>query len=401
MKTTHYLKWKTDPSRGEVFTPKELVKKIIDKIPEEVWINPESTFIDPCMGKGTFLIEIYKRLVNIYGYSPENAKSRIYGYDVRVKYVNHLQRRGFINVRHKDFLKEIFKMKFDVVLGNPPYHKQVGPKKTEAIWPKFVEKSFEICKEGGYVSLIHPSGWRDVDGNFKDTQKLLLSKKILHLVMCNTKKGLETFGVNTNFDWYFIKNKNEVCVSTIIDYNNNIYTLDISENEFIPNSNIELVYSLVAKEGEERVEILHSYSDYETRKPHMSKVRTDKHIYPCAYTIGSLNPNFWYSNINRGHIGLPKVIWGNGLTDVIVDIQGQYGLTQFCYAIVDEPKNLELIKNVLKSEFFIKNIMGYTKGVGHIYNRKIIGTFKKDFWKYFLDEDNNVIEPNFENVERI
>jgi hypothetical protein len=292
-------------------------------------------------------------------------------------------------------------MKFDVVLGNPPYHKQVGPKKTEAIWPKFVEKSFEICKEGGYVSLIHPSGWRDVDGNFKDTQKLLLSKKILHLVMCNTKKGLETFGVNTNFDWYFIKNKNEVCVSTIIDYNNNIYTLDISENEFIPNSNIELVYSLVAKEGEERVEILHSYSDYETRKPHMSKVRTDKHIYPCAYTIGSLNPNFWYSNINRGHIGLPKVIWGNGLTDVIVDIQGQYGLTQFCYAIVDEPKNLELIKNVLKSEFFIKNIMGYTKGVGHIYNRKIIGTFKKDFWKYFLDEDNNVIEPNFENVERI
>lgn len=149
MKTTHYLKWKTDPSSGEVFTPKELVNEMLDEIPKQVWINPESTFIDPCMGKGTFLIEIYKRLVNIYGHSPENAKSRIYGYDVRVKYVNYLQRRGFINVRHKDFLNEIIEMKFDAVVGNPPY--QSKNNKGNKLWIKFLNKSFEISKNICYV----------------------------------------------------------------------------------------------------------------------------------------------------------------------------------------------------------------------------------------------------------
>ena len=110
MKMTQYLKWKSDPSKGEVFTPIGLVCKILDKIPEEVWKNPNSTFLDPCMGKGTFLLEIVRRLVYIYGYTEDDAKSRVYGYDIRVKYINHLQRRGFLNVRHKDFLNEIIKM---------------------------------------------------------------------------------------------------------------------------------------------------------------------------------------------------------------------------------------------------------------------------------------------------
>ncbi len=394
-------RWSPDPSKGEVFTPIELVSEMMDEIPSHVWLDPKSLFLDPCMGKGTFLIEIVRRLVDIYGYSELDAKSRVFGYDIRVKYINYLKRRGYVNVQHKDFLDEKIEMKFDVVLGNPPYQKQVGPKKTEAIWPKFVEKSFEICKEGGYVSLIHPSGWRDVDGNFKSTQKLFLSKNIKYLIMNNTKKGYEIFNVNTNFDWYIVKNEFKNGLTNVTDYNKKTYNLDLTKASFIPNSNILLVYSLMAKKGEEKVNILHSYSNYEIRKPHMSKVKTEEHIYPCAYTVGSLNPNFWYSNINNGHIGLSKVIWGNGLTDVIIDYEGQYGLTQFCYAIVDEPENLELIKKVLKSDFFIKNVMGYTKGVGHIYNRKIIGTFRKDFWKYFLDDDNNVIEPNFENAERI
>ena len=107
---SQYLKWKADSSKGEVFTPIGLVKEMLDKIPEKVWRNPDSVFLDPCMGKGTFLIEIVDRLTYIYGYTEKDAKSRVYGYDVRVKYINYLQRRGFINVRHKDFLSEIIKM---------------------------------------------------------------------------------------------------------------------------------------------------------------------------------------------------------------------------------------------------------------------------------------------------
>ena len=120
---TQFLKWKADPSKGEVFTPIELVNEMLDNISESIWRNPESIFLDPCMGKGTFLIEIVRRLVYIYGYTEHDAKSRVYGYDIRVKYINYLQRRGFVNVRHKDFLSETIKMKFDAIVGNPPFSK--------------------------------------------------------------------------------------------------------------------------------------------------------------------------------------------------------------------------------------------------------------------------------------
>jgi hypothetical protein len=352
------------------------------------------------------LIEIYKRLVNIYGYSPENAKSRIYGYDVRVKYVNHLQRRGFINVRHKDFLKEIFKMKFDVVLGNPPYHKQVGPKKTEAIWPKFVEKSFEICKEGGYVSLIHPSGWRNVDGNFKDTQKLLLSKSIRYLEIHNEKDGLNTFGAETRYDWYVVKNICEIDnITTIKGQRGDVFNINLNDKEFIPNDSIEVIYGLVVNNiNTEKVSTI-SDSSYHTQREYMSKNSIGEFIYPCVYTVKSGdNQTLWYSNKNNnGHFNIPKLIWSNfriSSAGSLLDRYGDYGLTQFAYAIVDEPQNLPLLKKVFDSRIF-RNLMEDCAVSDMSINRKVIGTFKKDFWRYFFDEDNNVIEPNFENVERV
>jgi len=165
MKMTQYLKWKSNPSKGEVFTPIQLVSEMLDKIPESVWKNPTSTFLDPCMGKGTFLIEIVQRLVYIYGYTEEDAKSRVYGYEVRVKYINHLTRRGFKNLRHKDFLNEEINMKFDVVVGNPPYqetHEDGKSKKNSLrLWAKFVIHILDknILNENGYLSFVTPSGW--------------------------------------------------------------------------------------------------------------------------------------------------------------------------------------------------------------------------------------------------
>ena len=153
---TQFLKWKADPSKGEVFTPIELVNEMLDNISESVWRNPESIFLDPCMGKGTFLIEIVRRLTYIYGYTEVDAKSRVYGYDVRVKYVNHLQRRGFVNVRHKDFLSEIIKMKFDAILGNPPYQNINSESDAGKLYIDITKKSLELLKDDGVISFLTP-----------------------------------------------------------------------------------------------------------------------------------------------------------------------------------------------------------------------------------------------------
>ena len=294
-------------------------------------------------------------------------------------------------------------MKFDVVIGNPPYQKKVGPKKTEAIWPKFVQKSFDICKEGGYVSLIHPSGWRNVDGKFKETQKLLLSKDVKYLEIHNEKDGLKLFGAETRYDWYVVNNVNNNGNTEIKGQRGNVVNIDLTGREFIPNGDINLVYSLVTKEGEERVEVLYSRSAYGTDKSNMSKVRTEEHIYPCVYTVRKGDElTYYYSSTNgKGHFNIPKLIWSNGRVisvGSVIDENGDYGLTQFSYAIIDEPENLPLIKKVFDSKIF-RDLMEDCAVSDMSINRKIIRTFRKDFWKDFLDEDNNVIEPNFENVK--
>lgn len=42
-------------SNDEVFTPPELANKIIDMLPQELFENPDTTFLDPCCKSGVFL----------------------------------------------------------------------------------------------------------------------------------------------------------------------------------------------------------------------------------------------------------------------------------------------------------------------------------------------------------
>ena len=46
---------------AEVFTAEREVKAMCDLIPQEVWENITSTFLEPACGTGNFLVEIYAR----------------------------------------------------------------------------------------------------------------------------------------------------------------------------------------------------------------------------------------------------------------------------------------------------------------------------------------------------
>jgi site-specific DNA-methyltransferase (adenine-specific) len=49
-------------SNDEVFTPPELVNQMLDLLPQDLFRNPETTFLDPFTKSGVFLREIVKRL---------------------------------------------------------------------------------------------------------------------------------------------------------------------------------------------------------------------------------------------------------------------------------------------------------------------------------------------------
>ena len=149
-------------------------------------------------------------------------------------------------------------------------------------------------------------------------------------------------------------------------------------------------WMLLAKNNQETVELIHDESSYAHRKKYMSKTITVDFIFPCIYTVNYLSePKIWYSNINnKGHFGKSKVVWSNGRISSVgsfIDYNGDYGLMEYSYGIVDDIINLENIKKALDSKKF-KDFMELC-AVGMLtINHKIVSMFRKDFWKEFIDE---------------
>ena len=233
--------------------------------------------------------------------------------------------------------------------------------------------------------FVHPSGWRSPDGVFRDVYDKIMSKNLVYINMNDFKKGQELFNVGTNFDYYLVKNNNNKQPVKIVDIYDKEYTLDLYKWSFIPSGGFELYEKVLALNGEEKVEVLHDYSSYETRKKWISKTKSEEFKYPCCYTITIKDGmNCFYSSEKKGHFDIPKVIWSNGLgTYPIIDENGEYGLTQFSYGIIDDKENLNNIKLSLENTNFIK-LMEYVKFTNNKYNYKVIALFKKDFWKEFI-----------------
>ncbi len=282
-------------------------------------------------------------------------------------------------------------MKFDTIVGNPPYQMQVGPNKTEPIWHKFVVKAINHTKDGGYISLIHPSGWRNINGKFKDLQELILSRDLIYLEIHNEKDGLKTFGAETRYDSYVLKNSKTPNFETKIKFQSgNLINIDVKNLQFIPNDDYEFVKKLVATDSDEKVNVLYSRSSYGTDKDNVSKEPNNVFRFPCVYTITSESiPTFFYSSINtKGHFGIPKLIWSNGRISSVgsyIDTAGEFGLTQFAYALVDEVETLPLIKKAFDSPKFKKLMENCAVGQLTI-NYKLLATFRKDFWKEFIND---------------
>lgn len=358
-----------------------------ERLPESIFASDKTTFVDLQSAGLQSIIPLVNKLRE-YGHSDDNIRSRVFAFMENDVYFNYVMVKFSDLPVTFDIYKESIDMKFDVVVGNPPYQQKVGDRKTEPLWNKFVLKSFNIVKEGGYVSLVHPSGWRSSKGKFKNIQELILGENLVYLSMNDFNEGSKVFGVGTNFDYYVVQKSDKYIQTIISDVDGNQTTVNVKGMEFIPNGMFEKFNDIIAKDGEEKVNVLYSRSQYGTDKTNMSKIMTQNNIYPCVYTITQKDGvNLYYSD-DRGdiHFDVPKVIWSNGLgTYPIIDEDGVYGLTQFSYGIVDNVKNLENIKIAMESEEFIK-LMTYVKYTNNKYDYKIISTFKKDFWKQFINE---------------
>jgi len=302
-------------------------------------------------------------------------------------YIEHLKNMGFetykIEYKNKEIILplKVKDMKFDLCIGNPPYqgkHNNIGK---ATVWDKFIHKSFEFLNDGGYLCFVTPSRWRKPTSNLL---KPMTDRQIHYLEIHDEIDGVKNFGVQTRYDLYVIENKKNYKPTVIKDETGKINNIDLSTVPFIPNAEFDKIYSLVAKDTEERVNLL-ANSAYHHTLNSMNEQQTAEFKYPCIYQINMENEPIyhWSNRNNKGHFGIPKVIVKTGTGGIIIDEDGKYGLTQFAFGIVDEPENLDKIYKALKSyDFFemYKFLSLSLKG----WDKDIISLFRKDFWKDFI-----------------
>ncbi len=209
-------------SSDEVFTPPSVVNQMLDSLPKELWSNEKTTFLDPVSKSGVFLREITKRLIDGLESKIPNLENRIehilhyqvFGIGITEltslisrrslycsKYANgkysivqfddeqgnlkyfkaeHVWEGGVCrycgvskeiydrgdelenyaySFIHSDNPLKLFNMKFDVIVGNPPYQMSDGGGGGSAtpLYHKFIDTAKKLNPR--FLTMIIPSRW--------------------------------------------------------------------------------------------------------------------------------------------------------------------------------------------------------------------------------------------------
>ena len=117
-------------------------------------------------------------------------------------------------------------MKFDLVIGNPPYQgsNTIGTQqpKSHNLWSKFVESAINLVDDGGYLTMVTPDSWMSANSHI-----LNLFKKH-SLVWCKTDVGSH-FNVGSSFTaWTLYKGNGPTMIDGI--------QVDLSKLEYLPRN---------------------------------------------------------------------------------------------------------------------------------------------------------------------
>ena len=199
---------------GEVFTPKHIVDKLLDGID---YSNPDLTICEPSFGDGRILLEVKTRLLE-YHSEEHIMNNMLFGIEIQEAwYRETLERLNPNNYNHnllccsalnfegifnplKDWIN-----KFDYVLGNPPYNRNILKKEevTSIFWEPsgyttklayccFVVLAQYILKPKGQVRYVMPCSFTHNENTeqFREFTKKNLNILSIEILPQNAFEGI-------------------------------------------------------------------------------------------------------------------------------------------------------------------------------------------------------------------
>lgn len=180
-------------SSSEVVTPQAVALEMINALGEEA-ITKSTKILDIASKQGEFtraLISKYGDEIgkNIYALPTSSVSyeftRKVYnllGLDIR-HIISRFTTYDLLDSDHKEsFIQQLKEMKFDLVIGNPPYQKADGGAAASAkpIYQEFVNIARDISTK--YVSMIMPARWYTGGKGLDEFRLTMLSDKHIKLL---------------------------------------------------------------------------------------------------------------------------------------------------------------------------------------------------------------------------
>jgi site-specific DNA-methyltransferase (adenine-specific) len=480
-------------SSDEVFSPPGLVNEMLDQLPKGLWENKNATFLDPFCKSGVFLREITKRLLKgleteipdlqkranhiftkqVFGiaitdltalisrrslYCTKHANNKysactnFNNLDGNIFYqrtdhnwvggkckfcgasekeygrgdILETHAYGFI---HTETPEKIFNMRFDVIIGNPPYQLSDAGDSTGSspIYQHFVEQAKKLNPR--YLSMIIPSRWfaggKGLD-DFRDT--MLNDRRIIRLVdypvAGDVFPGVKIIGGVCYFLWGRDANsdcKITTCMSGKVD------TMERKLNQFNTFVRFNKAISILEKVNKKK---LSSLSDQvSSRKPFGLDTKSrpsgkGRITYYANKTVGKIEQESltagedmigkWKVFISRGYgeggetREYPRMIIGK---PIVAPPQSACSETYLVIGSYDKQEEADNLSKYLKTKF-LRFLVGLRKNTQDISKEKfsfvpIMPMDKtwtdKELFKYFNlnDEETTFIDTLIRPIDEL
>ena len=173
-------------SNSEVVTPSNVADDMVALLPKDE-LNKNSKFLDIASKQGEFACAIYKRFGdeikdNIYAIPTSNLT---YEFTRKVFELLNIPVDNIfcdfnvydlIGDNKETYIKKLLEMKFDAIVGNPPYQINVGEKKENygiQIFQEYVKLAQRMAPE--YISMVFPSKWFNGGRGLDDFRSKMLN----------------------------------------------------------------------------------------------------------------------------------------------------------------------------------------------------------------------------------